>query len=52
MNMTLSVDHRVSNGAEGAAFMNHMRELVENPLRLLDLRGCDFLSSSAEPADP
>ena len=39
MNMTLSVDHRVSNGAEGAAFCNHLRELVENPLRLLDLRG-------------
>ncbi|MCY4537686.1 MAG: dihydrolipoamide acetyltransferase family protein [Chloroflexi bacterium] len=39
MNMTLSVDHRVSNGAEGAAFMNHLRKLVENPLRLLDLRG-------------
>ncbi len=39
MNVTLSVDHRVSNGAEGAAFMNHLRELVENPLRLLDLSG-------------
>ena len=37
MNMTLSVDHRVSNGAEGAQFMNRLRELVENPLRLLDL---------------
>ncbi len=37
MNMTLSVDHRVSNGAEGAQFMNHLRELIENPLRLLDL---------------
>lgn len=37
MNMTLSVDHRVSNGAEGAQFMNYLRELVENPLRLLDL---------------
>ena len=37
MNMTLSVDHRVSNGAEGAAFSNHLRELIENPLRLLDL---------------
>ena len=37
MNMTLSVDHRVSNGAQGAAFMNHLRELVESPLRLLDL---------------
>jgi len=39
MNMTLSVDHRVSNGAEGAQFMNHLRELLENPLRLLDLSG-------------
>ena len=39
MNMTLSVDHRVSNGAEGAQFMNHLRELVEHPLRLLDLSG-------------
>ena len=38
MNMTLSIDHRVSNGAEGAAFMNHLRKLIENPLRLLDLR--------------
>ncbi len=38
MNMTLSVDHRVSNGAEGAQFLNHLRELIENPLRLLDLR--------------
>ena len=37
MNMTLSVDHRVSNGAEGAQFMNHLRDLIENPLRLLDL---------------
>ena len=38
MNMTLSVDHRVSNGAEGAAFCNHLVQLVENPLRLLNLR--------------
>ena len=38
MNMTLSVDHRVSNGAEGAAFMNQLRELISNPLRLLDLK--------------
>ena len=35
MNMTASIDHRVSNGAEGAAFMNHLRELLENPVRLL-----------------
>ena len=39
MNMTLSVDHRVSNGAEGAQFLNHLRELIEHPLRLLDLSG-------------
>ena len=39
MNMTLSVDHRVSNGAEGAQFLNHLRGLIENPLRLLDLSG-------------
>ena len=39
MNMTLSVDHRVSNGAEGAAFCNALRELIENPLRMLDLGG-------------
>ena len=39
MHMTLSVDHRVSNGAEGAQFMNHLRELIESPLRLLDLSG-------------
>ncbi len=35
MNMTLSVDHRVSNGAEGAAFCGHLRRLLENPVRLL-----------------
>ena len=39
MHMTLSVDHRVSNGAEGAAFLNHLRGLIENPLQLLDLSG-------------
>lgn len=37
MHMTLSVDHRVSNGAEGAAFLNHLRGLIEDPLQLLDL---------------
>ena len=39
MRLTLSVDHRVSNGAEGAAFLNHLRGLLENPLGLLDLSG-------------
>ncbi len=35
MNLTLSVDHRVSDGAEGASYMNYIRELIENPMRLL-----------------
>jgi pyruvate dehydrogenase E2 component (dihydrolipoamide acetyltransferase) len=35
MNMTLSIDHRVSDGAEGAQFMNYVRDLIENPMRLL-----------------
>lgn len=35
MKMTLSIDHRVSDGAEGAQFMNHMKGLIENPMRLL-----------------
>jgi len=35
MNMTISVDHRVSDGAEGAQFMNYVRDLIENPMRLL-----------------
>jgi len=42
MNMTLSIDHRVSNGAEGASFMSALRELVENPLRLLVLNGASL----------
>ncbi|MDX2078225.1 MAG: dihydrolipoamide acetyltransferase family protein [bacterium] len=35
MNITLSVDHRVSDGAEGAQFMVELRALIENPMRLL-----------------
>lgn len=35
MKMTLSVDHRVSDGAEGAEYMNHLRGIIENPMRLL-----------------
>lgn len=35
MNLTLSVDHRVSDGAEGAQFMVELRALIENPMRLL-----------------
>ena len=37
MHMTVSIDHRVSNGAEGAAFLNHLRGLIESPIGLLDL---------------
>jgi pyruvate dehydrogenase E2 component (dihydrolipoamide acetyltransferase) len=33
--MTVSVDHRVSDGAEGAAFLQKVRQLIENPMRLL-----------------
>ncbi len=35
MKVTLSIDHRVSDGAEGAQWCNHFRELIENPMRLL-----------------
>ncbi len=35
MNMTASFDHRVIDGAVGAAFLNNVRELLENPLLLL-----------------
>jgi len=35
MKATISVDHRVSDGAEGAEFMREFRSLIENPMRLL-----------------
>lgn len=35
MKVTLSVDHRVSDGAEGAQFMQYFRSLIENPMKLL-----------------
>lgn len=35
MSATISIDHRVSDGAEGAAFMQRFRELLERPLSLL-----------------
>ncbi len=35
MKATLSVDHRVADGAEGAVFLNEIRKNLENPLRLL-----------------
>lgn len=32
---TLSIDHRVSDGAEGALFMEELKKIVESPMRLL-----------------
>ncbi len=35
MKVTISVDHRVSDGAEGAQYMQAFKALIENPMRLL-----------------
>jgi pyruvate dehydrogenase E2 component (dihydrolipoamide acetyltransferase) len=35
MKATISIDHRVSDGAEGARFMQALEKYVEEPLRLL-----------------
>lgn len=35
MKITISVDHRVSDGAEGAAYLQALKAIIENPLRLL-----------------
>jgi len=35
LGMTLSCDHRVVDGAVGAAFLAELRRLVEHPLRVL-----------------
>jgi 2-oxoisovalerate dehydrogenase E2 component (dihydrolipoyl transacylase) len=35
MNLSLSCDHRVVDGWDAASFMQDMRPLIENPLRLL-----------------
>ena len=35
MKITISVDHRTSDGAEGAEYMAHLRDLIEDPIRLL-----------------
>ncbi|RMF81517.1 MAG: 2-oxo acid dehydrogenase subunit E2 [Chloroflexi bacterium] len=35
MKVTISVDHRVSDGAEAAAYLQYFKGLIENPIRLL-----------------
>lgn len=35
MKVTISVDHRVSDGAEGAQFLQAFKALLENPMRML-----------------
>jgi pyruvate dehydrogenase E2 component (dihydrolipoamide acetyltransferase) len=35
MKATISADHRVTDGAEAAQYMQRLKELLENPLRLL-----------------
>ena len=35
MKATISADHRVTDGAEAAQYMHRLKELLENPLRLL-----------------
>lgn len=35
MKATISIDHRVSDGAEGAQFMKRLKEVLENPMRIV-----------------
>ena len=35
LSMTLSCDHRVIDGAVGAAFLAELRDLIEHPMRIL-----------------
>jgi pyruvate dehydrogenase E2 component (dihydrolipoamide acetyltransferase) len=35
MTIALSADHRVTDGAEGAKFIAEVKELLENPARLV-----------------
>lgn len=35
MKVTISVDHRISDGAEAASFLQEMKKLIENPMSLL-----------------
>ena len=35
MNITLSADHRIANGAEGARYMAEVKRILENPVMLM-----------------
>ena len=35
MKITLSADHRVTDGAEAAQYLNEVKRLLENPLLLV-----------------
>jgi len=35
MPVTLAFDHRVINGADGARFLNQLKELLEDPFTFL-----------------
>jgi len=35
MKLTISVDHRVSDGAEAAQFMQWLKKILEEPLHLM-----------------
>jgi pyruvate dehydrogenase E2 component (dihydrolipoamide acetyltransferase) len=35
MKITISVDHRISDGAEAAQFLQEMKKMIENPMSLL-----------------
>lgn len=38
MNLSLSCDHRVVDGWDAASFMQDLKKLIENPLKLLSMR--------------
>ena len=38
MNLSLSCDHRVVDGWDAAKFMQDLKRLIENPLKLLSMR--------------
>jgi 2-oxoisovalerate dehydrogenase E2 component (dihydrolipoyl transacylase) len=38
MNLSLSCDHRVVDGWDAASFIQDLKKLLENPLRLLSMR--------------